>query len=322
MGALTRAIGSAASRLTRSSRLTILVYHRVLPEPDFLRPREIDAAGFLTQMESLAEDFNVLPFGTAARLLEENRLPPRAVSITFDDGYADNEAVALPVLRRCGLPATFFIATGFVDGGRMWNDSIVEAVRVADAEALDLRQEGLGDYSAIPESRRCEIVAEMISRLKYLPADRREELVGRIVMRVDKTLPDDLMMTSAQVRKLVSAGMEIGAHTVNHPILGDLDDSAARREIEQSRDAIAAIAGSPVEVFAYPNGKPGTDYTRRDVDIVRSAGFRAAVSTALGAAAPGADPLQLPRLAPWSRNRRGFAFRLIRNYGRANPATA
>jgi peptidoglycan/xylan/chitin deacetylase (PgdA/CDA1 family) len=249
-------------------------------------------------------------------------LPPRAVSVTFDDGYRDNESVALPILRRHGIPATFFVATGFLDGGRMWNDSIIEAVRIADGDALDLRGEGLGDFAAAAGTDRCGAVAGLIAALKYLPPDERAVKVDRIVARVGKPLPDDLMMTSEQVRGLASAGMEIGAHTVGHPILKGLADEAARWEVGHSREELAGIAGRPIELFAYPNGRPGLDYTRRDVDIVRGAGFRAAVSTALGAAAPGADRWQLPRFAPWHRERRPFALRLIRNYGRISAGAA
>ena len=71
--------------------------------------------------------------------LQQGRLPPRALAITFDDGYADNRTVAAPLLERHGLPCTFFVATGFLDGGRMWNDTLIETVRRAPGQTLDLR---------------------------------------------------------------------------------------------------------------------------------------------------------------------------------------
>jgi peptidoglycan/xylan/chitin deacetylase (PgdA/CDA1 family) len=70
-------------------------------------------------------------------------LPERAAAITFDDGYADNFTRALPLLREQGLPATFFVATGFLDGGRMWNDTISEAIRRCNEDVVDLSAIGL-----------------------------------------------------------------------------------------------------------------------------------------------------------------------------------
>ena len=113
----------------RRARLSVLIFHRVLPRPDPLFPGVIDAAGFDAICRWVKGWFNVLALDDAARRLRDGSLPERALAITFDDGYADNHDVALPILLRHGLPATFFIATGFLDGGRMWNDTVIESIR-------------------------------------------------------------------------------------------------------------------------------------------------------------------------------------------------
>ena len=119
-------------------RLTVLIFHRVRPEPDPLFPRELDAAAFRERLSWLRAWFNVLPLDDAVDALARGSLPVRAAAITFDDGYADNHDVALPILREMGVPATFFIATGFLDGGRMWNDTVIEAIRRTPKPMLDL----------------------------------------------------------------------------------------------------------------------------------------------------------------------------------------
>ena len=111
------------------ARLSVLIFHRVLPEPDPLFPDEMHARRFDVLCGWLTSWFKVLPLDEAVARLKAGTLPARAVCITFDDGYADNHHVALPILRRHGLVATFFIATGFLDGGRMWNDTVIEAIR-------------------------------------------------------------------------------------------------------------------------------------------------------------------------------------------------
>jgi len=106
--------------------LTIFAYHRVLPMPDPLRPGEVVAEVFEEQMRFLSRHFAVLPLLEAARLLQKRNLPARACCITFDDGYADNLTVAQPILEKYQLPATVFVATGYLDGQRMFNDTVID----------------------------------------------------------------------------------------------------------------------------------------------------------------------------------------------------
>ena len=317
-----RLIGSIAAWSARGRKLAILIYHRVLAEVDPLRPDEITARDFRMHADVISRNFNVLPLAEAVQKLEAGRLPSRALAITFDDGYADNESIALPILAEYGLSATFFVATSYLDGGRMWNDSIIEALRLADTGTLDLGEFGLGSYFLSNEASRVSEISEILPTLKYFSPQRRLEAVDNVVAHVGKHLPNDLMMNSDQVRQMVSAGMDIGAHTISHPILRVLSDSEARAEIGGSREALEGIIGRRVTLFAYPNGRPDSDYTERDVALVRKLGFKAAVSTAWGAALPGADLFQLPRFTPWDRTGSRFSLRLIQNYGRTRPALA
>ena len=121
------------------------------------------------------------------------------------------------------------------------------------------------------------------------------------------------MMSSGQVVALRRAGMQIGAHTVSHPILARLDDQAAHDEIALGKQALEALLDERVGLFAYPNGKPGEDYNGSNVQIVRGLGFDAAVTTARGAADQTTDRFQVPRFTPWDRSRARFGARLAAN---------
>jgi len=101
-------------------RLSILIYHRMLAAPDPILHDEIDADTFKQHATLLRSEFNALPLGEACTRLAHGSLPARAACITFDDGYADNEQIALPILKRLGLPATFFVSTGFSNDGIMF----------------------------------------------------------------------------------------------------------------------------------------------------------------------------------------------------------
>lgn len=302
----------------RRARLSILIFHRVVARPDDLHSDLPDTVAFDRTLTWLARWFNVLPLDEAVSRLVDQTLPARAAAITFDDGYADNATCALPVLQRHGLPATFFIATSFLDGGRMWNDTVAEAIRRCPATALDLGDLGLGQHRLDSMGAKQQAVSFILRQAKYLPFEQRQHAVEAIAARVGARLPDDLMMTSRQIRQLRDAGMQIGAHTVSHPILARLDHETARREINGSKQMLEDLLQQAVTLFAYPNGTPEKDYRAEHATLIRQAGFACAVTTAAGAASAADDRYQLPRFTPWDTTRFRFGLRMARNLTVAN----
>jgi peptidoglycan/xylan/chitin deacetylase (PgdA/CDA1 family) len=319
--AVVSSLGRLAPR-TRGSRLLVLNYHRVHRQVDPMFPGEVDARRFDVQMQSLRDFCTPLPLLEGLERLGAGSLPARAVCVTFDDGYADNVVEALPILQRHSVPAAFFVATGFLNGGRMWNDSVIEAVRRAPAGPLPRGELGLPDVTLGDGSSRGAVAEESIRAVKHLPPDVRLARVEAFCRQVGVDLPDDLMMTSRQVRTLADAGMEIGAHTVHHPILSALPAERARDEIGASRDVLETITGRKVRAFAYPNGRPGDDYTERDRDIVRDLGFECALSTWWGAASARSDRYQLPRFTPWDRTPDRWLARLLLAFSKPDTLAA
>lgn len=280
---------------------------------DPLFPGEQYASRFDEVLRWVGHWFRVLPLDDALARLGSGTLPSRAAAITFDDGYADNATQALPLLQRHGMSATFFIATSFLNGGRMWNDSIIESVRLSKKGSLDLRDAGLGLHPLDSVGQRQAAIESLIGHIKYLDADARLIAVAQVERQAEVRLPTDLMMTDIQVRQLRDAGMQIGAHTCSHPILARLPDAVARQEITDGKAALESIVESPVTLFAYPNGKPHKDYLAAHTRMVKEAGFIAAVSTAHGVSTSASDLYQLPRFTPWNRGRMRFGLSLVAN---------
>ncbi len=298
-----------------NGRLAILVFHRVAPARDPLRVRTGTVDEFRVQMRILKQFFRPVSISDGLRLLEEGRLPERSVAVTFDDGYADNARLALPVLQEVGVPAAFFIATGYLDGGRMWNDTVLEAVRRIPLGRYDVPELGPGPVELLSESGRQPLALALLKAVKHLEPSRREAAAEALASLSPDPLPQDLMMRSEDVRALADTGMEVGGHTRTHPILRLLGDREAEEEIRGGIEDLRAISGRPVTLFAYPNGRRGEDYGDREVAILERAGISAAFVSNRGITTSRSHRLQLPRLNPLHRTPLKFGYALWRAYG-------
>jgi peptidoglycan/xylan/chitin deacetylase (PgdA/CDA1 family) len=282
----------------------------------------VDAKTFAYQMAFLARHFNVLPLIDAVQAMKDRQLPHRACCITFDDGYADNLTVAQPILDSYKLPATVFVASGYLDGGRMFNDTIIEFVASVAGPLLDLQEMGLGLHRVGSNEQRREAIKAILAVVRFLPPQERDELVLRVVQSCPVAAPPtDLMMTTEQVAELSSRGIEIGGHTVAHTVLTTLDHKAAQAEICKGKQRLEAITGKRLRSFAYPNGRPNDDYTLVHAAMVKAAGFEVAVTTSHGVSDEQCDVYQLPRFAPWGKSMVKFSARLARNARLGRPAS-
>ena len=310
---LIRGIGDGiAARRRGAGRLCILNYHRILGEPDPMLTEEPALPTFRWQMQLLAECFNVLPLPQALAALAAGKVPPRAVCITFDDGYRSVHDLALPVLREFGLAATVFVTTGYLGSGNMWNERIIDSVRRLPEGPLDLGAVGLAPRMLATDDERRQLLEDLTQRAKYLPPDERLALTEELETLAGAHATESLMLTPDMIRNLAASGVEIGGHTVSHPILSRVDDASACFEIERCKRDLEAVTGTPVRYFAYPNGKPGLDFESRHAAMARAAGYEAAFSTAAGAASARHDLFQLPRSSPWDTTPMLYALRLLR----------
>jgi peptidoglycan/xylan/chitin deacetylase (PgdA/CDA1 family)/glycosyltransferase involved in cell wall biosynthesis len=298
-----------------SRKLTIFTFHKVPRELDEHAEDEIILADFARLLGILRENFNVLPLPEAIDRLACGALPEFSAALTFDDGYPTWMTGVVPLLEAHAFPATFFITTGQLDGEPLWFERLNRVLYQVGPrpEPLTrlLKNVGLG-----PE---LDQAVQVIKHVKYLSTARRKAFIAECeaACGVDTTYP---LLSAEDVRLLHAKGFSIGAHTVNHPILAVCSDVEARDEITRSRETLQSIIGEPVRLFAYPNGKPGIDISPAHVRYVRDAGFRAAVTTASGAASRSTSVFQLPRFSPWGRTSRRFLLQYLLTLNRAFPS--
>jgi peptidoglycan/xylan/chitin deacetylase (PgdA/CDA1 family) len=194
-------------------------------------------------------------------------LPPRAVLVTFDDGYRSVARLAAPILERHRIPAAFFVCAGSIADRRLlWYDAVARR----------------GDQAGV-------------ARMKRLPFDQWQRIDGdtRTIVGDDDPMA---AMTVDDLRALAARPLfEIGGHTISHPILANAPAGRQREEIAGSLRAIESWIGKPVRSFAYPNGEPGVDYTSDTVALVRDAGIDVAFTTHAGFAGSGEPALEQSR---------------------------
>jgi peptidoglycan/xylan/chitin deacetylase (PgdA/CDA1 family) len=283
----------ACERRMRSG-ITALMYHRVLedrdcvdyPFPSLVMPRSL----FEAQLALLAESARVLPLHDALRELEgSSRASKPLVSLTFDDGYADNFDIVAPLLEARGLRGTFFITAGAVQAQKpLWYDRAADCWTFLGGPKLrDLANQITDVRDAYFETR-----PSWIEWLKGLPNDRRVAIMDALETDCDDDVPSCPLMTPAQVRELAKRSHEIGSHTLWHPILTTMSRDERESEIEGAKKLLEEWTDREVAGFCYPNG----DFDKAVVGQLREAGHQYACTTLPGRNDPGTDRFKLWRI--------------------------
>ncbi|MEZ5525867.1 MAG: polysaccharide deacetylase family protein [Pseudomonadales bacterium] len=294
-------------------KLTTLIYHQVLPEADPLRPWEIDLNRFRQHMSWIANSYRVIPLSEAIQKLANGTLEKGCACITFDDGYRNNATVAASVLNEFGFNATFFCTSAYLDGDMMWNDKVIEAIRHWPHQRLSLEPLEITDLpvGTVEEKRSASLT--VLNKLKYAEFSDRK-IIADGLLKQSAASPERMMMNAEEILQLKGKGMTIGGHTHEHPILARLQPEQAAWQIQQNKELLENIIDEPIDLFAYPNGKPGVDYCQEHLQMVRDAGYRAAMSTSPGTAGKQADLFQIPRFTPWDKTATRFLTRLSLNF--------
>jgi len=276
-------------------RLLVVAWHNVDGTFAFPSRPGTGRRGLVRQLQLLRNVANVVSLGEALATLRSGAaLPARAVAITFDDGYRDNVELAAPLLRRLGLPATFFLVPGLLSATtRAW----WEVTGWAFARAGRSRLEWDGGVWALHDvaARRLAYV-EVAERLKRRPRVAREQAVDELVHRLapDGAAPDDLFAGWDGAREL-AARFTIGSHTMHHAILSQETPVEQRRDLIESRDQLRRELDVPVELLAYPNGT-ALDYDHDTIAAAEHAGYAAALTTRYGWNGSDTPPFEVHRL--------------------------
>lgn len=289
-------------RIVASHSGLVLTLHRVLPPEErnlcYDPHLVLSEPAFVSLLQLLQRDYQVVH-------LEDLLGNPRSfderpkVAITFDDGWEDNYRIAFPHLLAYQMPATIFACTGLLNTSgvlpeerfaRLWNQCASRSK--LDELLADLNHWGLGrrkNLNLLPLKRYWS------QELKHMPLTARLLLLDHFELRYEvPSVTSRRFLTWDDVRIMRQTGLvRIGCHTSRHATLTAETDRDIRRELEDCRSSLLKHTGAVPEIMAYPNGM----HNRRVVDLVRSTGFRAALTTQPGLISRHSNPFALPRIA-------------------------
>ncbi len=278
----------------------ILTYHRFSQGEE---PDRTPAAAFAEQLDYLAAHYEVVPLGELVARMNASESRPGGgkglAAITIDDGYRDSYEIAYPLLRQRNLPAMVYVVTKFADGHCwIWTDKARYLCARAESQWLTTRIGGQESWLELGDAAsRRRTALRLNDLLKKLPEEAKESALERLAetlgVPLPATPPEELRsITWEQAREMDRNGVEIGSHTMTHPILTNIQEEQLRRELAGSRRQLEEILEREVTQFCYPNGDNDVRVQRE----VAQAGYRIAVTTVSGLNKRGDDPLTLRRI--------------------------
>ncbi len=305
-----------------SAALTVLAYHRIMPTDALASypfdPELISAtpAQFEWQMQDIRRCLNPVSLDQVrAHLDGRSILPPRAVAVTFDDGFGDTYRYAFPILKRHSIPATIFIATGYVDSGEpFWFELAAYLIYRVEPHALAIEASAESFPCGPTHPERTRSLRRLHEILKNLPDPERLDVLAGWTRRFSREIAHGAAdhsgpMSWAQVREMAAAGIAFGSHTVTHPNLTRLTDAALDRELIDSKRGIEEKLQREVGTLAYPIGNRDS-FDERVIAATRRAGFALGVTYL-----PGANPL--PEFNRFELCRHGIGLGTTQRYFRA-----
>ena len=277
-------------------KVCVLGLHRVLTTDEQQQTNSLDGmtvidTTFLKLLQYVDRQFEVITLDMLLTGKQQSGRSKPCCLLTFDDGWKDTYTRAYPLLKKFGMPAVVFIATGSVGKTRgFWIERLKQAWAIS---SVRIRAQQI--WRQLSEKNRTPMDLEsFVERLKHMPGETRDLFLSTLLPQEGQSdIPDvDSMLTWEEIVELSRHDMEIGAHTVNHPLLTFENDITVDRELRFSKQTLEEKIGVPVRAFAYPNG----DCDARVRQSVEQADYKYAFTTQAGWYRRGHDPLVIRRI--------------------------
>jgi peptidoglycan/xylan/chitin deacetylase (PgdA/CDA1 family) len=295
--------------MVMKNKAVIFMYHRVLPQ-DLVQGTDIPVqpgmyvtpASLRLHLSYLKAHFLIISLAELVRRLQAGEDISRCAVVTFDDGWQDNYTYAFPILKELKVPATIFLASGFVGTSRwFWPEQISWAVRSVRRKRVDLSllPDALSRIMRREDHMNMEVEESselIISEMKSWDEPQRLSVANSCSLLREKTTGESkrLLMNWDEAREMFQSGLvNFGSHTVSHAMLDHLPLEQVQQELLECAADIHSEIDVSAEFFAFPNG----NYTQQVLSILPSFGITAAVTTKRGLVNENSLLLELPRIA-------------------------
>jgi peptidoglycan/xylan/chitin deacetylase (PgdA/CDA1 family) len=285
--------------------VAILMYHSVMDDPS---SEQMTLGGiihstrvFREQMELVARHFNAVSLDDVLLYLKGKKtLPPRAVVITFDDGYADNYQAARDILSPLGIPGVFYVVVDCIERQRLpWPSLLRYAFLTSKKDSWS--EAGGAQWPLTSTEQRTQAFDRASEHCSKLSGAPQEEYVESLRQQLEAAPPrpsQRLMMTWDEVRSLTRTGHTVGSHTMTHPNLAYVSEKDARTELSSAKNKLEQELAASIVHFSYPCPALQPHWGDRTVSASREIGYQTAVTTNGGLVRRNDDPLSLRRIRP------------------------
>jgi len=275
----------AAARAMSAPMARILMYHNFAASSE--DPNAVSVDALRHQFEYLRRHFSIVPLRHIIdRLKMGAKWQNHVAALTIDDGRRNCYEVMFPLLREFEIPATFFIVSSFISGQDwIWTDKVL----------------WLSEQPHRPSELDPEQLDGFFRSMNQLRPGARTTFIDSIAKRMGVTIPLSPPPKYApcswrELREMAYSDLvEIGSHSISHPIFANLTDGESWQELVISRTQIEEGIGRKVRYFCFPNGQLG-DYRPSQLRQVRDAGYEGAVAAHAGMVSTATDPYKLPRI--------------------------
>jgi peptidoglycan/xylan/chitin deacetylase (PgdA/CDA1 family) len=285
------------------------MYHRIT---DIVDEQGVNRDVFEQQMDYIRTNMNPVSLSEIAECLSLGKpIPPKAVAITFDDGYEDNYTNAYPVLKKYEIPATIFLTAGYIGTSKVfWWDKLNELINKTRKNNIELSVffESFKDVNRINSARSItlnteaerknakKLIADMFKTYKNEEINKATNILQSQLNVLDETIKTPQLLNWAQVKEMNVNGVEFGAHTMSHPILSQLSVEESENEVILSKRTIENEIGIDVKGFAIPYGL-AAHFNNGTLKTIEQTGFRYCCSAESGFVTCASNAYSLKRIS-------------------------
>ncbi|NHJ86600.1 MAG: polysaccharide deacetylase family protein, partial [Asgard group archaeon] len=276
------------------NKTIILMYHGFTDEEfhegiENYQGKHIYIGLFRSQIEYIVRNYNVISLNEYITYCEmKEKLPPKSIILTIDDGYKSNYTLAYPVFKEFDIPATIFLTTDFIDNkNHLWVDRLEYAVNKTKKKNLKLKIADKKEFFDI-DTYSGKIICDKSIRHKL--KSMNDAIIGKIIHEVENKLEVKLSETVNmppiyeplewdQISKMINTSkIDIGSHTHKHLLLANYDIEVIENELSLSKKIIERKTGINTELFCYPNGAVG-DFNKKTKIAIKESGYSCALTT-------------------------------------------